>query len=504
MILSRVSSTSLIAVLAITLTNLQAGSTKKLDIPNLKESAKKTKADENATNSKAKDNMQAVAQPVVEIPQEKMKEAIELYNKGKFMQAYKLFQDLFNIKSDDAKVNFYLGRCATELKLYDEALEAFERVLLLDPAHVRSHMEIGRIYFEEKSFDNSEAEFKKALEYPMPDEVKAQINQFLAVIADSRKKNFISGAFIVGAGYDTNVKNDVGSNSFTIPTTLTQAGNKPVYDYSLSETLAVNHKYKIDKSNWNWTNSLVLYNQDYRQAVDSNVLFSQIGTGAEYNSKEFTFSIGPTIENLKYGLTHTPTDYSGLDRITGALSKLVMIDRLTDTMDAVGIGQKFSMPIIDTKTALDESLSIKKQYFKTTAGMDAVAIECSVGIKRALDGGKSIGASVVEAKNLKVTDGRTDVAYEAKTLKVDYSMPVQKYFDLAISASIKRTGYQDEDQTFFEKEEDLYKSIGLTATKIINPTTILTASWNRIWNDSTLPNKVYQKNTLGFSLIKAF
>ena len=64
---------------------------------------------------------------------ERMKEAVDLYSAGKFAEAYKIFNALFALKGDDARVNFYLGRCATELKLYDEALEAFERVLMVEP-----------------------------------------------------------------------------------------------------------------------------------------------------------------------------------------------------------------------------------------------------------------------------------------------------------------------------------------------------------------------------------
>jgi|GEM_PF-2782062 len=444
------------------------------------------------------------------IPQEKMQQGIELYNKGKFAEAYKIFNELFMIKSDDTRVNFYLGRCATELKLYDDALEAFERVLLIEPTHVRSHMEIARIYFEEQSYDNAEAEFQKALEYPMPNDVKAQINKFLAVIAESKKKNFISGAFIVGFNMDTNVNN---GNSF-LPNGSVGSSTSPVFDYSMSETLAVNHIYKLNNDGWSWNNSLVLYNQHYRQDVAANLLFSQIGSGIAYKSSKYEISITPTVENLKYGMTHIDPSLGNGGRLFPTLfSKVFMVDRLTDMMDAVGIGEKFTMPLSE-KLVLEQSLGYKYQFFKTadTLGMNAKVIDSSIGVKRALDDGKNIGFALTASRNLQAdpTKSRFDVDQSSKGVRVDYFMPVQKYFDLAMNVSIKKVDYNDFNQAAVNagiasgKQQDIQRGYGITATKNINPTTILSASFNKFYSDSTFETMVYQKNTWGVNLTKAF
>lgn len=448
----------------------------------------------------------------VTIPPEKMKSGVDLYNAGKFLEAYKVFDELMSIKGDDARINFYFGRCATELKMYDDALLAFERVLIVDPNHVRSIVEIGRIYFEEKSFDNAEAEFNKALEYQIPNEVRAQINLFLKAIEDSKKKHFIGGAFIFGFGLDTNVKNDTGEKTYTTGIGVTP-GKDPVYDYSLSETLALNHTYKFSKSDWSLSNSLVLFNQHYRQTIDSNVLFSQIGSGLSYGSKSYNFSITPTLENLKYGRTHSPSLDDGFGRIGTIFSQLFTIDRLVDTMTAVGVGQKFSMPFMQTYS-FEQSLNIKKQYFKkhtgkqSTGNLDANAFDLSVGIKKDMSNGRIISGTFMIGKNIK-NDGGTvgpNVDYVAKSFKLEYSTPVLKYFDLSVNALIKKQDYGDPDMFNYPtglERSDIVKSYGISASKPLG-SIIFGASFNRTYSDSNYGASVYQKNNVGVSLTKAF
>ena len=336
-----------------------------------------TNSTQNSSNTNTTTSDTLVANPITQIiSKQQFDDALKLYNEGKFTDAYKAFLALFEIKSDDAKINFYLGRCATELKLYDEALLAFDRVLSVEPTHARSRMEIARIYMEEKSFDSAEAEFKKVLEFDIPKDIRAQVNQYLTTLANMKQKHFISGAFIFGFGLDTNVKNDTGANSYTTP--LNEAiqstqllGSKPVFDYSISETLAVNHSYKTQTEGLNWVDNLVLYSQNYRQSIDSNVLFSQIASGVEYTSGKYKITITPTLENLKYGLsTSSATDDGLLGRASSFVSKVFTIDRLTDTMNTVGLTQKISYQI-NPNYSLDESGYIKKQYFYKHNGKNA-------------------------------------------------------------------------------------------------------------------------------------
>lgn len=75
-------------------------------------------------------------------------EAQKSYNAGEFQKAYEMFETLSEESPANAEINFLLGRSALELKQYDNAAIAFERVLMMNPSHTRTHLELARLYYE--------------------------------------------------------------------------------------------------------------------------------------------------------------------------------------------------------------------------------------------------------------------------------------------------------------------------------------------------------------------
>ena len=414
--------------------------------------------------------------------QEAFDTAIVVYKKGDFSAAYKMFNELYEQKSDDPAVNFYLGKCAAELGLNDEALLAYERVLVVNPADVKTRVEIARVYLKEKSTESAELELQKALDYNVSEADRAGINKLLEVIKLSKQKHFISGAMIVGFNYDTNVKNSVTNVPAELSGTSTELAKM---DYSLNEVLAVTHKYRIDNSDLTWVNNVLLYNANYRQAVDVNLFYAQISSGIGYKHGSLDLSLAPTLEKLKYGFG------------------------LPDTMSAIGISQKASYAL-DATTSLEQSLSMKNQYFyhDSCDGMDSTVLDFSFGAKKAIDNsGKVVGVTCVLTKNIsKQKDIRTDIDQSSKALKFDYSMPVLGMFDLATNFTVKRTGYQEVSgsPTYDYRRSDLTRSLGVTLSKSLDKTTMVSCGATRLFNSSNYGAFVYPKTTLNASLIKTF
>jgi len=437
--------------------------------------------------------------------QEEFDSAVATYNKNDFAGAYKKFNDLYELKSDDPVVNFYLGRCATELKLYDQALLAFERVLTVDPTHVRSRVEMARVYMEEGSYDSAEVELNNALEYKLPDNVKAQVTALLKSINDSRKKNHLSGAFIGGFGLDTNVRN---APDF-VPTVLTATTPGAKFDYSINETAVVNHTYDISK-NLKWQNNVIVYGQQFRQAIDANILYMSLGSGLQYIAPSYTIAITPTVESLKYGQATDANGQSGVDALGGLLGKLTTMDRMQDMMKGVGINEKFNTNITQT-VSLEQVLGVKKQFFNSSAaaGMSADVLNASLGLKKDLGDSRNIGATVLWSKNMALQEYsvRNKITnYYTKGVGLNYSTPVKSYFDLSLNTMLVKQDYQDNTRA------DLQKSFGFSLSRPIGKDMLLGASFNRIWNGSTADDLTvippiqmpYQKTTFGVSLTKAF
>lgn len=412
-------------------------------------------------------------------------QAVTLFDAKEYTQAYPLLVALFDKKTDDEKINFYLGRCATELKLYDQAVLAFERVLMMNPDHVRSHLEMGRIFFEQGQNDDAQMEFETVLEKNPPVVVRNQVLSLLAEIENSKKKHFISGAFIAGVMMDSNVKNDIGLTTYVPPVIGLQLnGNKPVYDMAFTETLALNHQYKT-KSPYSWQNSLVIFNQGYERTPASNVLFMQASSGLGYKSGKIDLLLSPVVEKLKYGFG------------------------LADMMAAVGFNQKLTYGLSE-RVLINQTASLKRQFFYSSNSlMGSNLVDGTLGMKYKLsDNGKIAGVTVGGSRAMKINDdpsiARTDVTQTTKFIRFEYSMPFEKYFDFSGAYTMKTINYQDVDQSFGDTRGDFQRALNVTLVRPIAGSWVASLAANRIWNTSNFATGVYQKDTLTLSFIKGF
>ena len=104
-------------------------------------------------------------------------EARKSYDAKDFKTSYALFEELSLQSPENAEINFLLGRSALELKLYDEALVAFDRVLMLNPSHARTHLEIARVHYETEQYEIANTQLESILKENIPEDVKSNITQ---------------------------------------------------------------------------------------------------------------------------------------------------------------------------------------------------------------------------------------------------------------------------------------------------------------------------------------
>jgi tetratricopeptide (TPR) repeat protein len=75
------------------------------------------------------------------------KTGVSLYKNKKYQDSYNLFKKLFIKDFKNKNINFFLGLSAFELGLYDEALSAYERILIQDPNALRIKLEYAKTLF---------------------------------------------------------------------------------------------------------------------------------------------------------------------------------------------------------------------------------------------------------------------------------------------------------------------------------------------------------------------
>lgn len=204
-------------------------------------------------------------------------EAQKSYNAGDFKTAYGMFEGLSLEFPNNAEFNFLLGRSALELKMYDQAITAFDRVLILNPSHTRTHLELARLYYEQQRFESAQIELDLVLKENLPSNVRDIALSFKSRIDESLTRHTFNGALIIGGGYDTNANNDIGKKEFIIPAfNIPITGSDKLSDSNLFATAVLNHTYDFgERGGWALENSFVAYDKiNNKQSKNDLVLFS--------------------------------------------------------------------------------------------------------------------------------------------------------------------------------------------------------------------------------------
>lgn len=271
-------------------------------------------------------------------------EAMAVYNAKQYEKAYGAFKDLFFEDMSDPKVNFYLGRSAYESGKYNDAVAAYERVLISNPDHMKARVELARTYFVMRLYEQSEIEFTTILLQPIPEGVRKTISDYMKKIEDAKEKHMLNGMFTLIAQDDSNINN---GNTIT-----NKPGRTPVSDRSLAAYLAMIHTYKLSERDTYWVTRANIYSQKYAVHEDSNVEYPFVETGWQIKKKDYAFSVLGGFEALNYGGESTFTGKSIAGLYERQLTKSEVISgkvKLADTIYTKDEGRNSNSYELDVK-----------------------------------------------------------------------------------------------------------------------------------------------------------
>lgn len=408
------------------------------------------------------------------------KEAQQSYNAKNFQKAYPLFEELSLKSPDNAELNFFLGRCALELKKYDEALTAFDRVLMLNPSHTRTHMELARLYFETQQFELAQTELDTVLKENLPDNVRDVAIAFKTRISEQMKRHTFGGALIVGGGYDSNANNDIGRKEFIIPSfNIPIMGNKEASDSNIFTTLVLNHIYDFgDRKGWTLENSFIAYSKISKEYSNNNLAL-------------FSLSMAPTWSEDSYRLSF-PVVY---DRIF--LDKKGYLYNLSS-----GIKGTY---MLDATSAIDGGYIYKRGYYDNDESQDSAGNTLLASYKKAFGTNPimiSINSSYTSTSAL--NRGRTDIESNGYS----YGLEIAKKFTNGIRTSVgyarSSTDYDMVDALFGTKRSDSRNEYELGLGYGISNNLILNTSFSYAKNNSNHDPFNYDKVTALANAILSF
>jgi tetratricopeptide (TPR) repeat protein len=142
-----------------------------------------------------------------------------LLDKGDAKAAYALLEPLESQRAGDPEYDFLLGLAALEIGRNTNAVFAFERVLAVDPNHVRARAEIARAYAALGETKTAKQEFETVKKQGVPPEVAVTIDRLLSAIerVEDEGRTVVRGYAEATIGHDTNVNSATHDRNVAVP-----------------------------------------------------------------------------------------------------------------------------------------------------------------------------------------------------------------------------------------------------------------------------------------------
>jgi len=146
-------------------------------------------------------------------------QARTLLDKGDAKGAYALLLPLESQRAGEPDYDFLLGLSALELGKNTNAVFALERLIAVNPNHVRARAELARAYAALGENQTAKQEFETVKRQGVPPEVAATIDRFLSSIAriDEQGRTVWRGFTEIAFGYDSNTNSARSGDDIAIP-----------------------------------------------------------------------------------------------------------------------------------------------------------------------------------------------------------------------------------------------------------------------------------------------
>lgn len=147
---------------------------------------------------------------------------LQLNAEGEFAQAYSLGQNILPDLAGSASFDMAFGRSALAVGEYDQALFAFERVLMLNPSAPLPRLELARAHFELGNLASARRHFNRVLDgTPRPPPQVAQRIQWYLAAIDAREEGRSVAARDINYQFYLGARMGVNSN-------ITSVNGEPV------------------------------------------------------------------------------------------------------------------------------------------------------------------------------------------------------------------------------------------------------------------------------------
>lgn len=382
--------------------------------------------------------------------------AKSLYEQGQFNQAYVALESLLNRAPANALVNFYFAMSAAALKRNDQAIAAFDRVLMLNPQSVRTRLELAKLYFDMGEYDLAHAELDRALSANLPDTVRQNVIDFKARIDKQQSRHSHARTLVLTLGYDSNANNDIGAgNSFALDGFggLELSGNAEAGDYAFGQTLVYNHSYDFgERGSWTVNSQLVGFNRLNKEYSENNVLYLGALTAPTYQHDIYKVAFPLEVDRVLL---------DGEGYLSNA-SLGASLEQLLSANQTLAAGYKLRSMQYDGDNQIRDAWSnIYSMTYRHAIGEKPLVLSANFSYENRQ-----------QARNA----ASDPASLTEKILKLNANKTLSARWRVMAGASFTTTDYQQENTLFANKRADRISRFDLGGQYQINRASLLSAN----------------------------
>ncbi|MFW6307286.1 MAG: tetratricopeptide repeat protein [Campylobacterales bacterium] len=415
-----------------------------------------------------------------------VQEAIDNYRNKQFSKSYNLFNEAISRYGQNPQLFFYYGRSALETKRYEQAIEAFEKVLILNPSHTRTKLELARAYYEIGQYDEAKRLLESAQSDPaLPAKVKKSVKNLLTNISMKKKESIINGFAMIGVNYDSNVyagnEDDFG---VFIPAVgnIQLEGSKAQEDYYNSNIIGLNHIKDIGEvGSWVWKSNGILLNNNYRRYTDKNLFGIVLTTGPSYFGKDYELYFPFSVSKIWQGGSSYVND----------ISQGVRWTRRVDETFTFSAGYKFSKAFY---TQEQNNNNDNAQHAFTMSATKFFTPKWNV----------ALGAKLASSKATRNDTGQTGNDEKEGSINTTYQATDNLSFTVGALFRNKSYNVADTLYGYGTQRDDNYQSYSLSTLYSLSDSSSIKASVADMQNHSNQGAFDYDKTTVGINYILTF
>ena len=412
--------------------------------------------------------------------------AKKLFNKKQYQNAIDILEQLSQINPSNISINFYLGRSHYQIKNYEKAVSAFERIIIIDENHLRGRLELAQTYFMLGLNEEALKNFNIVLKNNIPANVKTNIEKRVKSIKSKQINHMFYGFASIGFTYDNSINNTddktvyIPYQNLLLPTTLIKYD-----DAYMTLTLSGNYLYKINNK-ITLQNKLSFIQQKYND--DDKRLNISGGTGIEKEEKK-------KLELTSYSLYLSTINKDSMFSFGADISNIDLAD--TGYMKTYGLGINYQKKFFSSITGFSTLKYFKKEHDKLEdEHMNSKTIQLMLGqmYPSTKYGNFNMLYLYTNEKNIKQLNG----------VMTTNNYPINTKLNANSTIYYNKMKEDNTDQTFNKRREDYTTTLSLGLSYDLSKTTSISSNLKYIKNSSNIELFSYDKNTIDFTIRKSF